>query len=777
MQLVSESRRNFVFEIPQVVQIELNKAKGLRLDECDHIRFGDYVTIKQNQLLFPKLRPGDDRPWIFNSIDDCEKWISKYEAEVRMNGFRPMERVDKTYVGIKSNSLKINPSDWEKIQSYFSSGDEFEESDFVIFESYLANNFLDRDGERFPLDVLKSFQKTIVGKSKITAHQWGPPGNGRFFKARIEEMTIEQALKLIGATSNKNMRKHLDKVKEVDNGIYFLVPTYYMLNVTEQEQNDVRQIRAGIVKDMSIGFRAPRKIQLAEDFTEFDYYDDVPDGKKILWVEYRNTKEYEAEALEGSHVFLGSQFGAQTYKSAGNGTTIAPEEMEKIFEKWYLARELEKEKARREDGEKKDAEEMEGTKSEDGENENDEKEAQKIDVEKYLQAFVLSSDIELDWIKDGGSVRDTVQKYFAEYIADWVEIEKIEDEATRAVCSELDRLICIECLRNAKYLEEHKLRWTVAYINSLEDDCFAYVENTKKKDDEGRTIPKTARHLPHHAKGEGARGTGGVVDLPHLRNALARVNQVRPVTETISKDALVEMSKDHLVAHAKKLGVGDYEEDVVRSVVENNRGGKMINFKLEDIGVDVPIDEEKWQDGLEQVRTAVSDALTTKFEATKAELQKKADETLETIKAEKTEIEEKISELETEKKTLEDEFAAVKAIYGEEYSLELLKQYKADAEAHRKFLIDEIIKDGVLLGFIPNEEAENERKIYENDPIARLKTIYDRYQKLLDAKYSKHTGDGVLPNNTDENRNVINQDKPQETAIHEERRRAAAQIM
>lgn len=115
--------------------------------------------------------------------------------------------------------------------------------------------------------------------------------------------------------------------------------------------------------------------------------------------------------------------------------------------------------------------------------------------------------------------------------------------------------------KEGESVNDKKGEWTVEYVNSMEDDCFAVVEPTGKKDDEGRTVPRTARHLPHHAKGQGGSGTGGTVDLPHLRNALARMNQITPVTDKISAEELRAKAKKHLVAHAKKEGIGDWEDE------------------------------------------------------------------------------------------------------------------------------------------------------------------------------------------------------------------------
>lgn len=64
---------------------------------------------------------------------------------------------------------------------------------------------------------------------------------------------------------------------------------------------------------------------------------------------------------------------------------------------------------------------------------------------------------------------------------------------------------------------EEKAVWTTAYINDLPDSAFLYVE-PGKKDEDGKTVPRSLRHFP-------VRDAEGNVDLPHLRNALARIPQ------------------------------------------------------------------------------------------------------------------------------------------------------------------------------------------------------------------------------------------------------------
>lgn len=62
--------------------------------------------------------------------------------------------------------------------------------------------------------------------------------------------------------------------------------------------------------------------------------------------------------------------------------------------------------------------------------------------------------------------------------------------------------------------------WDTAYVNNLPDSCFAYIEPGGQKDAQGKTVPRSKRHLPY-------KGSDGKPDLPHVRNALARLNQVQ----------------------------------------------------------------------------------------------------------------------------------------------------------------------------------------------------------------------------------------------------------
>ena len=63
-----------------------------------------------------------------------------------------------------------------------------------------------------------------------------------------------------------------------------------------------------------------------------------------------------------------------------------------------------------------------------------------------------------------------------------------------------------------------KRPWDRKFINDLPDSAFLYVQSGGQKDGEGKTVPRILRHFPY-------RDADGKVDMPHLRNAIARIPQ------------------------------------------------------------------------------------------------------------------------------------------------------------------------------------------------------------------------------------------------------------
>lgn len=76
--------------------------------------------------------------------------------------------------------------------------------------------------------------------------------------------------------------------------------------------------------------------------------------------------------------------------------------------------------------------------------------------------------------------------------------------------------------------------WSTAEVNDFPDSSFAWIEDGGKKDDGGKTTPRTLRHLPY-------KDASGKVDLPHVRNALARLNQTKGAPEATIRPMLEKL--------------------------------------------------------------------------------------------------------------------------------------------------------------------------------------------------------------------------------------------
>ena len=85
------------------------------------------------------------------------------------------------------------------------------------------------------------------------------------------------------------------------------------------------------------------------------------------------------------------------------------------------------------------------------------------------------------------------------------------------------------------------------FINDLPEAAFAVILAGGKKDSEGKTVPRSLRKLPHHNANVKDGNNNDTVDLPHLRNALARLPQ-----SNMPASAKAHAER-HLRKHAKAL--------------------------------------------------------------------------------------------------------------------------------------------------------------------------------------------------------------------------------
>lgn len=288
MELQKETRRRFYVKVDNPVRVDID---GVHAD-------GDVIEF---------CKEGAEHT--FKTFEDCQKWIEQFQKN--KNEFAPLSRVSKNFDNLKTKAVKVNDDLWSKMTPFMIAPDDFEQSDFVIFQNQLANTAPDRDGERFSLGFLKSLGKSIVGRSKISDHNRTGNSEGRFFDAQIEKLSADEFVQTLDFVPDRQFIKKLKAIEEQEGGIHWLITKYYM--IIEGNEKMVNDIKAGIKgRFMSIGFAPPQGPIAVKD----------KNGESVLYYEWSNTKDYEVEAIEASDVFLGAQYGAGNRKSYKDSSDI-----------------------------------------------------------------------------------------------------------------------------------------------------------------------------------------------------------------------------------------------------------------------------------------------------------------------------------------------------------------------------------------------------------------------------------------------------------------------
>lgn len=122
---------------------------------------------------------------------------------------------------------------------------------------------------------------------------------------------------------------------------------------------------------------------------------------------------------------------------------------------------------------------------------------------------------------------------------------------------------------------ELKAVWTTAYINNLPDSAFLFIESAAEKDNDNKTTPRSKRHFPY-------KDSTGAVDLPHLRNAIARIPQSNAPGLTADKKAsLQEKARSILSKQSKSI---DADEEIlafgseIKALGDGKIGGYLVRF-------------------------------------------------------------------------------------------------------------------------------------------------------------------------------------------------------
>lgn len=173
---------------------------------------------------------------------------------------------------------------------------EMKAEELYVREYIVAHNAIDRDRECFDEALLGEFARTFPGKGLFVRHPTGwdgdtGPGEGRIFAARVEQMTLEDARKVL---REPNLQLPPDRSM-----VSVLYASAYIA-VTGDNECLRTKLDAGVAGDVSIGFSAAGTESVNDR-----------SGNSVA----RRWKA-PGEALELSLVWLGAQPGARTHKNA-----------------------------------------------------------------------------------------------------------------------------------------------------------------------------------------------------------------------------------------------------------------------------------------------------------------------------------------------------------------------------------------------------------------------------------------------------------------------------
>lgn len=173
---------------------------------------------------------------------------------------------------------------------------EMKAEELYVREYIVGHNAIDRDRECFDEALLGEFARTFPGKGLFVRHPTGwdgdtGPGEGRIFAARVEQMSLEDARKVL---REPNLQLPPDRSM-----VSVLYASAYIA-VTGDNECLRTKLDAGVAGDVSIGFSAAGTESVNDR-----------SGNSVA----RRWKA-PGEALELSLVWLGAQPGARTHKNA-----------------------------------------------------------------------------------------------------------------------------------------------------------------------------------------------------------------------------------------------------------------------------------------------------------------------------------------------------------------------------------------------------------------------------------------------------------------------------
>jgi hypothetical protein len=142
-------------------------------------------------------------------------------------------------------------------------------------------------------------------------------------------------------------------------------------------------------------------------------------------------------------------------------------------------------------------------------------------------------------------------------IANAVRSDCMKRGGSETMCDALAIATANKHFKEAEVNDLEEATWTVALMNDLPDASFLYIAPGGEKDEGGKTTPRGLRYFP-------VKDADGKVDLPHLRNALARIPQAdlsQGVKDKATSKAQA-LAKQHLPSYQEE-SEGEIEGDII----------------------------------------------------------------------------------------------------------------------------------------------------------------------------------------------------------------------
>ncbi len=185
---------------------------------------------------------------------------------------------------------------------------------------------------------------------------------------------------------------------------------------------------------------------------------------------------------------------------------------------------------------------------------------------KLVADFVQVPQQVADWVKEGRYKKKSAEIYWGfkdggktySRVLKAVALLGADTPANRDIAS----LQALYDEQGNEYRVAEYAELSTGAINDLPDAAFAAILPGGKKDADGKTVPRSLRMLPHHGPGVEDPMDNGSVDLPHLRNALARIKQADMPAP------MMRRAMSHLEAHAKALKVGEREMAEINQAIK-----------------------------------------------------------------------------------------------------------------------------------------------------------------------------------------------------------------